>query len=327
MQRPLVSIVVLNWNGEKHVHRCIQHVILQSYKPIEVIVVDNGSVDGSVERIKRKSPNCVFLENEKNEGYAAGMNRGISVCGGEYVVPLNQDICLDTNYVTLCVDRMIRDPSIGAIGGRVFSWIGDKLTNKVREGEGEQVLLRKRFQGYGGRMVDGETWTFAPAGSFPFFRRSMLEDLHETSGYYYDEGFGTGWEDIDLFFRMHLRGWQCLFLPSACGWHVGSGSVDGQDKFLSKDLQYQVRILRNRYFTMAKNLPLPTLRWLSPYLVLTEAALIPYFLLRSPKTVLGLFAAWLQFLAELPLLIQKRRRIQQSLRVPKTHLNRFFVVF
>jgi len=294
---------------------------------MELIVIDNGSTDGSIQRIRQDHPELVVLGNHKNVGYAAGMNRGIRACRGEYVIPLNQDVCLESNFVALCVERMAQDPSLGAIGGRVYSWLGDQLTYEIRNGEGEQFLLRKRFQGYGSHKVDAETWSFAAAGSFPFLRRQMLEDIRETSGYYYDESFITGWEDMDLFFRMHLRGWHCIFLPSAFGWHVGSGSVGAKDRFLSKGLNYQIRILRNRYFTIFKNLPAPTMLWLSPYLLITEAALIPYFLLRSPKTILGLFVAWTQFSFELPRLLRKRRRIQQSLRAPKNYLNRFFVSF
>jgi len=324
---PLVSIVVLNWNGEAHVHRCLEHVIAQDYRPIEVIVVDNGSTDGSLTRIKSAYRDFVYIENQKNKGYAAGMNLGIEAAHGDCVVPLNQDVCLDHAFVRQCVAKMLEDPTLGAIGGRVFSWMGSELTNQLRKGEGEQYFMKKRFQGDGGHFTNEPTLTFAPSGSFPFLRRKMLDDLRESSGCYYDESFETGWEDCDLWFRMHLRGWKCLFLPSAIGWHVGSGSVGGRATFFSKTLDYQLRVLRNRHFTIIKDIPGRTLLWLLPYLTATELAIIPYFLFRSPKSLLAFVAAWWQVARQLPILLRKRAQIQRSKRIDHAYLKQYFVRF
>jgi GT2 family glycosyltransferase len=324
---PLVSIVLLNWNGEQHVHRCLKHVISQDHRPIEVIVVDNGSVDGSLKRIKSDYRDFVYIENRKNRGFAVGMNQGIEASHGDFIVPLNQDVCLDHAFVSQCVARMQEDSTLGAIGGRVYCWMGDELTNRLRQGEGEQFFMKKRFQGDGGHFTNEPTLTFAPSGSFPFLRRSMLDDLRQTSGCYYDESYRTGWEDCDLWFRMHLLGWKCLFLPSAVGWHVGSGSVGGRATFFSKPLDYQVRVLRNRHFTIIKDLPWRTLLWLLPYLAATEFALIPYFLFRSPKSLLALVSAWWQVAIQLPVLLRKRAQIQKSKSVNHAYLKQYFIRF
>jgi len=324
---PLVSIVLLNWNGDEHVHRCLAHVAAQDYKPIEIIIVDNGSVDGSLQRIKEKYPEFVYIENQENRGFAAGMNQGFEASRGDFIIPLNQDVCLDREFVSQCVSKMLEDPKVGVIGGRVFSWIGNELTDRLRKGEGEHWVMRKRFQGDGGHYRDKPTLTFAPTGSFPFLRRKMLEDLRETSGCYYDESYETGWEDCDMWFRMHLRGWRCLFLPSAFGWHVGSGSVGGKATFFSKALDFQLRVLRNRHFTIIKDIPWRTLLWLLPYLAVTEVAIIPYFLFKSPKSLLALGAAWCQVARELPVLLRKRAQIQRHSRIDDAYLRQYFVRF
>jgi GT2 family glycosyltransferase len=323
----LVSIVLLNWNGEKHVHRCLEHVAAQDYRPIEVIVVDNDSTDGSLERIKAKYPESRYIENRENRGFATGMNQGMAVARGDFIVPLNQDVCLERGFVSQCVGKMQEDETIGAIGGRVFSWIGSDLVDRVRKGEGEDAVMRKRFQMDGGNFVSDPKLTFAPTGSFPFLRRSMLEDLRETSGHYYDEAYETGWEDCDLWFRMHLRGWKCLFLPSAVGWHVSSGSLGGRATFFSKEVYYQTRILRNRHYTILKNLPLRTLLWLLPYLTATELGIIPYFLFRSPKSLLALVTAWWQVAQHLPVVLRKRAQIQKCSKVRHSYLKQYFVRF
>ena len=327
VSRPLVSIVLLNWNGEKHVHRCAEHVAAQDYEPIEVIVVDNHSTDGSLQRIKEKHPRFVFVENQQNRGFATGMNQGMEVAHGDFVVPLNQDVCLDQGFVSECVSKMQEDATIGAIGGRVFSWIGNNLVDEVRKGEGEHAVMRKRFQMDGGNFASKPRLTFAPTGSFPFLRRKMLEDLRETSGHYYDEAYETGWEDCDLWFRMHLRGWKCLFLPSAVGWHVSSGSVGGEAAFFSKAVAYQTRILRNRHYTILKNLPRRTLLWLLPHLAATEIAIIPYFLIRSPKSLLAFVNAWGQVAKNLPEVLRKRTQIQKRRVAGHAYLKKYFVRF
>lgn len=325
---PLVSIVVLNWNGDRHVHRCIDHVVAQTYSSLEIIVVDNGSKDGSLERIKNRFPQFRYIENEVNLGYAKGMNQGIRAAAGEFIVPLGQDVCLDTHFVEECIRRAEKgDERLGVIGGRVLSWVGDELTSQIKYREGEDFRMRKRFQGDGGNFTKEEMWTFAPTGSFPFFRTATLNDIEQATGYVFDEAFGSGWEDADLFFRLHLRGWKCLFLPSAVGWHAGSGSVGGKQTLLSKPMDYQTRILRNRYFTIVKNLPVLMLLWLSPYLAVTEIAIPPYFLFKSPRTVISLIDAWGQIIREMPVLLRKRSLIQRTSRVKPLYLKQFFVRF
>jgi len=321
---PLVSVVLLSWNGEKHIHRCLQHVLEQKYTAVEIILVDNASTDASIERIRAAHPGLHLILNKENRGFAAGMNQGIEASRGEYVVLLNQDVCLHPDFISECVSRIRTEEGLGAIGGRVFAWIGDDLTGELRRGEGELTYLRKRIQGFCGIRSDSEAYVFMPTGSFPFVSRRMLEDLKEVSGCYYDEDFGTGWEDIDLFLRMQLRAWRCVFLPQARGWHVGSGSVEGKDTFLAKKNDYQKRIIRNRHSVIIKDLPFWTIARLFPYLVFAELAMLPYLLLLSPRSVSAWAAAWGETLAGFGGLLEKRRRIQSSARVGNRDLKTLF---
>jgi len=255
------------------------------------------------------------------------MNQGIKRSKGEFIVPLNQDVCLHRDFISKCIERILKDKDIGVISGRVYSWVGDRLTNNIRNGESEKFYLKKRFQGFGGIKADKETYVFGAAGCFPFFSRKMLEDIYQNTGDYYDEMFETGWEDLDLFFRMHLRGWKCLFLPSAYGWHVGSGSVQGKDTLLTKSFNYRVKILRNRYFTIIKELPAQVIIWLFPWILLTEIGMIPYFLIKSPITLFALVKAYYFTILKYPILIQKRKKIMKNMKVDKSYLKQYFVIF
>ena len=327
VKNPLVSIIVLSWNGDLHIHKCIEHVLSQTYANIEVIVVDNGSTDLSLVKLKEKYTDFKYIEIGENIGFAAGMNRGIQASNGEFIIPLNQDVCLHKQYVQVCVIRITQDSSIGAIGGRVYSWIGDSLTNDLRKGEGEKTFFRKRFQGLGGIYSKEEVFVFMPSGSFPFLRKDMLEDVRNKENHYYDEDFVTGWEDSDLFFRMHLRGWNCLFIPNAYGWHVGSGSVGGKSTLLTKGHEYQIRIFRNRYNTLVKNIPLNIIFWLLPSLILTEILLVPYLIIYSPKSIKALMQAWYQTIRNLRTTIKKRNVIMGGSNVEPNYLKKYFKGF
>jgi len=323
MNQSLVSIIILNWNGKEHVFKCIESVMKQTYCNVEVIIVDNGSNDGSKEIIKNEHNKYKMIENNNNMGYAFGMNQGISESTGDYIILLNQDVYLHKDFISHCVRKANSNVLIGAIGGRVYSWIGNNFTFCIQPGEGELFFLKKRFQGYGG--VDTDAFVFRPSGCFPFLRKAMLNDLKKYNGYYFDESFVTGWEDMDLFFRMQLRNWKCLFTPDAYGWHVGSGSVGGKNTFFKKDIDYQVRILRNRYYTIIKNIPNNIILWLLPYLIITEISLMPYFIVRSPKSIFALFMSWAYVIWNIRKLYGNRKIIQKSTNVDRNYLKQYFV--
>jgi GT2 family glycosyltransferase len=322
---PLVTVAVVNWNGDQYIHRCLEHVFAQSHSALEVIIVDNGSTDESLPKIKaRYGHRCRYIENAQNLGYSPAMNQAIAAARGAYMVQLNSDACLHTEFVAESVRRIQRNDRIGAVGGRVYQWEGDELTTRLRKGEGGRYYFRKRFQLRAVESEERETVSFGPASCFPLLRMSMLRDVYESSGHYFDESFVTGWEDTDLWFRMQLRGWTCLFLPTAYGWHVGSGSAGGNATFFTKSVDYRTRILRNRLFMIVKNLPAAVLFRLAPYLLLTELAMLPYFTVRSPSSIRAFFLGWSQFLNDRRQVWEKRRRIQQAMVVTTDYVQSFF---
>jgi len=321
----LVTVAVVNWNGEQFIHRSLQYVFAQTHEPLEVTIVDNGSTDGSLEKIKaRYGDRCRYIENASNVGYSRAMNQAMDAARGEYLVQLNSDACLHEAFIERALARIRQDDRIGAVGGRVYQWSGEDLTSTLREAEGGRYYFRKRFQLRSNEKEEQETLSFGPASCFPMLRMKMLQDVHDTSGYYFDENFVTGWEDTDLWFRMQLRGWTCVFLPTAYGWHVGSGSAGGNDTFFTKSVAYRTRIVRNRLFTIAKNLPPAVLLRLLPFLLVTELAILPYFALRSPSSIRAFFAGWSQFLRQVRRVLDKRRRIQRAVVVPAAYVQAFF---
>jgi len=120
---PRVAIIVLNWNGREVLEDCLRSIYALHYAPLEVIVVDNGSKDGSVEIVQRSFPKCVLIQNNENLGFAKGNNQGIGLAldrDNDYVMILNNDTLLDAESLSFLVQRAESDPRIAAVSPKIY---------------------------------------------------------------------------------------------------------------------------------------------------------------------------------------------------------------
>jgi hypothetical protein len=138
----LVSVVVLNWNGGEYVRACIDHVLGQSYPEIELIMVDNGSTDGSAAEMERTYQQVTLIRNQRNLGFAGGMNRGIQHAKGAFVLLLNTDAFLASTYVETVLRVMAERPEVGAAGGKIYQYIEGEKTSII---DSVGHLLQKRI--------------------------------------------------------------------------------------------------------------------------------------------------------------------------------------
>src|ERR1035437_9645327 len=107
-----VTVVLLNWNGLEYIEKCVESIFKQTYSNIELIIVDNGSTDFSLDVISRKYPDLQILKNETNLGFAQGMNTGITASSGEFVLLLNLDVYLKDDYVAKAISLFEKDKSL-----------------------------------------------------------------------------------------------------------------------------------------------------------------------------------------------------------------------
>src|SRR5437016_2987592 len=118
-----VGIVILNWNGGEVLQECVRSVFALRYPSFEVIIVDNGSTDGSAEMLRERYPSVLLLENDKNLGFAAGNNRGIALAlerGNDYVMILNNDTIVEPDCLRLLVRRAQSNSRIGAVSPKIY---------------------------------------------------------------------------------------------------------------------------------------------------------------------------------------------------------------
>jgi GT2 family glycosyltransferase len=312
----LVSIVIANWNGAPYLSRCLDAVRSQSYPETEIVVVDNGSSDGSAEIVRRMCPDAGLIRNPANLGFSVACNQAIRASRGPYVLVLNADVFLDRDFLSAAVPAMSSSDAIGTVAPRVYR---DGTADLMNSG----MFLKKRLSLVNSDCVDRAEFVFASTGAVALHRRAMLEDVR-ILGEYFDESYFAFQEDIDLAWRAQLRGWSCLYVPEAIARHVGSASLKGRIRLIDKPPFFQRHVLKNRYMTVTKNATPGIFLFLLPSLLLTEALAWPYFLLRRPLRIPYLALAVTDYLRLLPLTLRKRRLIQDGRRVGDDRIRRFF---
>ena len=316
----LVSVVLLNWNGGGSTELAIKSVIDQSYPNIQLVLVDNCSSDQSLHVAEQLLANqsqiqFVTVRNQSNLGFAKGMNCGIKIANGEFILPMGQDVFLDRDYLNYAVDKFRSNSEIGVIGGVEWEWPDSSDTDfeakEPRKNQGPHFLNRY-FRSTKGAIGDGLERCFGVTGSFPVMRRNALSDVLERTGDRYDEMFVTGYEDMDLWYRLNLCGWLVFFTAETGAWHVGSGSVGGKQGMFEKDLEYQKRIFRNRYFILMKNCSRQILLKNLLYLSVFELSLPFYLLVFQRASVRSYCSAIGEVFSARKVILSKRQRVQSE---------------
>jgi GT2 family glycosyltransferase len=311
-----VSIAIANWNGIAHVARCLDAVFAQTHHPAEVVVVDNGSTDGSREVIRRRFPQVVLVERPANEGFARGYNLAIEHTHSPYVLVLNNDVFLDQDFLRQALKAIQTAADIGCVAARIHEADTGRIANVG-------IYLRRRLAVVGSPNASRPEYVFGGSGSALFCRRDMLEDVR-ISGEYFDEAFFANWEDVDLCWRAQLRGWRCLYAPGVVAHHVGSASQGGRVRTVEKGAFFQRHIWKNRYLTVTKNAPPAALLSLLPWLALAELLTWPYLLFRIPRRLPIFVQAHSDYLRLLPDALRKRRGIQRRRTIGSRRVMQFF---
>jgi GT2 family glycosyltransferase len=240
MKNPLVAINILTYNGENLIEQCLKSVLNQTYSNIEVLVIDNHSIDRTIEKIRNSQPKAgppraekiKIIENKENLGFAAGHNLGINESKGDYVLCLNQDVILDKDFVKYAIEAMEKDDKIGSVQGKLYKH--DKILDTtglmalknrrfINRGQGEEDLGQYDGPSTSSGRESGIREIFGVDGAAPIYRRSALEDT-KINNEYFDEDFFCYKEDIDLAWRMRLYDWKAVYEPRAFAYHLrGAG--------------------------------------------------------------------------------------------------------
>lgn len=242
----VVSVIIVNFRGVEDTLKAV-NALEQLEWPrelLEIVVVDNFSNDGSVERLRAEAPESIIVESAENLGFAGGCNLGVASSSGEYVAFLNSDAQPDPQWVSAAVSVLEADESIAAVASKVLDADG-VLVDFIDAG---LTWFGKGYKPFVGEPVG--TLGRVPkdvlfgTGSAMFVRRSVFLDLDG-----FDERFFMFYEDVDFGWRLNLKGLRFRYEPNSLVFHKHHGSVA---KFGSFKETYLLE--RNALFTLYKNL-------------------------------------------------------------------------
>jgi GT2 family glycosyltransferase len=199
--RALVSVVIPSWNGRHHLEQCLPSLARQHYQPIELIVVDNGSDDGTPAWLAQAWPEVRVLALPENIGFAAGVNAGLEMARGRYIALLNNDTEAEPDWIEQLVEVAERHPEAGMIASKLKLWNDRSRLHSA----GDYYSVSGRPGNRGVWQEDGEQWqqeewVFAPCAGAALYRQELFDAIGM-----FDERFGSYLEDIDLAWRAPLR--------------------------------------------------------------------------------------------------------------------------
>jgi GT2 family glycosyltransferase len=245
-----VSVVVVNYNREKLLRRCLRSLERQTFRDFEIIVVDNNSSDSSPDYLRSLHRNVVdktvFLE--RNTGFTGGCNRGIKLASGRYIALINNDAEAEPDWLSALLRTAEKDLGAGMWASKIL-FHGTDVIDKA----GHLIFPdgQNRGRGTGERdkgQYQAEEEALFPDGCAALYRRELLE---QTGGF--DEDFFAYADDADLGLRARWLGWSCVYVPDAVVYHRHSSTTGSFDP---KKIYW---VERNRIWLAVKNLPLPLL--------------------------------------------------------------------
>jgi len=243
----MISVIIVSWNSRDVIEMCLSSLREVAYKPLEIILVDNASPDGTVEYVEKNFSEVTIVRNSENTGFSYANNQGIRMAKGEFILFLNADAYITPDFLEILVKEMERDPEVGCTGGKIYKDRGERILDSTGiffpffkmgpydRGEGEE----DRGQYDKAQFVSGITCACA------LYRRKCLEDIC-LGDEYFDEKYFAYYEDVDLAWRARIQGWKCLYEPGAIAYHRRRGKA-------IKDTPLFSRAMANLYITYLKN--------------------------------------------------------------------------
>ncbi len=305
------SVIIPSWNGKDLLADCLKSLEEQTFKDFEIIVVDNGSTDGTAEMVH----GVKIIENTKNIGFARAINQGVECSKAKYVVFLNNDTQVSKNWLKELVECADKHPEVVSVNPKLLNF----YNRKIIDGVGIQIneVGQARSIGYSEKdagQYEKENYIFGATGGASLFKRQEFIKLGM-----FDESYFMYSEEVDFAFRAQLQGYQSIYCPKAKVFHKHKATA----KKLPQHIEYWQ--FRNMMATIIKDFPAGILfkkwRWLKIILVYYNTV---FYQLKN-----GFFwppvgtLLWLTI--NLPRLLIDRWNIQNSRTVSNEYLEKFLM--
>ncbi len=249
---PKVTVVILNWNGKKHLEQFLPSVLRSIYPNLTIVVGDNASTDESVAFVKAKFPAVNIIQNPHNYGYAGGYNRAMTQLDSDYYVLLNSDVEVTPNWIAPIIDLMESDKLVAVVQPKIKSW---NYKNEFEyAGAAGGFIDKYGYPFCRGRIFDAieddegqyndSREIFWASGAALFVRKTYWDELKGL-----DETFFAHMEEVDFCWRLKNKGYKVMYCAQSLVYHLGGGTLPHENP-LKTFLNF-----RNNLRMLYKNLP------------------------------------------------------------------------
>jgi GT2 family glycosyltransferase len=319
--QPAVNTIIVNWNHRNYLESCLKALKTQTYPTLEITIVDNGSVDGSVEWLTHYYPGLQLLAFSENAGFSRAFNYAVKSTTHPFILSLNPDVVVQPGFVAELIQTISEDDRIGVVTPKLLRADDPAFLDST----GLFIDRRRRPYDRGQLCTDRGQFdnlrvVFGACGAAALYRRTMLEDL-AYNGEYFDEDFFAYYEDVDLAWRAQARGWQAIYTPRAIAAHVRGWGDTIRKSQERREWKGPRLALCNRYLTIVKNDTLHNLILDIPLILAAEIPRLVYFAMRKPSLLLGI----VDFFQKLPSIWRKRRQIRHRQLIGDDQLRHWFM--
>lgn len=299
---PKTTVIIINWNGQDFLARCLHALMAQTVKPYEIIVVDNSSSDGSA-AIAKQFHSVRLIQSDQNIGFALGNNLALKFADPEatWIALINPDAFAEPRWLEALLSATEANPG--------FDMFGSKLVNAgnptLLDGTGDAyhwsgLVWRTGHGALASTNPEVPSEVFSPCAAAALYRRKALCEI---------DGFDTDYfcyvEDVDLGFRLRLLGYRCLYVPQSVAQHVGSGTTGGKSSDFSIYHGH-----RNLVWTFVKDMPGILFWLLLPLHIVLNLITLVWFILHGKAGVI--LRAKGDALLGLPKMWRKRKDVQAT---------------
>jgi len=303
MKNPFISIIIVNFNGKKWLEKCLTSIYSQSYINFEVIFVDNGSNDGSIEFVKNNFPKTLIIENKTNLGFAEGNNTGCKKAKGEYILLINNDTYAEKNFIKNFIEAFNKIPNLACAQSKIVLMGNPEKLDMVGAYWTDLAFLY--YYGYG-KNANSSKYNkpmpfFSNKGASMLIKKEVIDKIG-----LFDEDFINYYEETDFCHRAWIAGYECWYWPKAILFHATGGT---SKMFDNSYIQYHN--FKNKLDSFLKNFEFKSLVTIIPIYLIINFFLSMFWLFQGKyKHFLALYKAIYWDIKNTKKIFMKRKAIQ-----------------
>jgi GT2 family glycosyltransferase len=309
-KQPLVSVIIVNWNGKQWLQGCLPSLAAVTYKNVEWIIVDNASTDGSSHWVKKHYPKTIIVQNSENLGFSHANNLGYRKAHGDYILFLNNDTKVKSDYISELLKPFAGDKTIGGVQSKILLMDEPKRLDSIGAFlTPTGFLYHNHLGGIDNTGLDKQTELYTAKGASMMFRKDVLRQV-EVDGWIFDPDYFAYFEETDLCHRVWMAGYHIVYAHKAVVYHkMGATS----NKLVSGWVQYNS--YKNRINSYIKNFGFQNLILILPFHIALCNVLSFVFLVKRNYSWFKAIhkAIWWNVL-HLPKTLEKRTFVQSRIR-------------